>query len=60
MTLKEAIENGQELLRTSSREKSPDSWDTLKILIEAGKAIHEWRIDYNDDSLIKLPGETEE
>jgi len=60
MKIPEAIEILFDLLQTSSREKSPDSWDALKLGKEALERIKAWRDDNNEDLLWDLPGETKD
>lgn len=60
MKLPKAIEISEDLLQTSSREKSPDSWDALRLLIEAGKRVKIGRGQGYEPYIDRLPGETEE
>lgn len=57
--LEKAIEILFDLLQTSSRDKSPDSWDALKLGIEALKLIDWIRGGGIPVDGFLLPGETD-
>lgn len=60
MNMDKAIEIQSHLLKTSSREKSPDPWDVLKLSLEAMKAIRDIRQKHLTYTIDLLPGETED
>lgn len=58
MPLSKAIEILEDLLKTSARDKSSDSWDALKLGKEAMKAWKEERKGLEPGEYKLLPGET--
>jgi len=60
MTIDEAIKNSQHLLKTSSHEKSPDSWDAIKLGIEALKYVQRQKPYGYAYPRERLPGETKD
>lgn len=60
MTLTKAKEILTHLLSTSSRDKSPDSWDAMKLGLEALKACKKRADRFPNIPNLKLPSETRE
>jgi len=60
MKLKKAIETVEKWYAGGYATRIEDMNPALKILIEAGKGIIAWRVDFDDNLLISLPGETED
>lgn len=60
MDLETAIEIKEEDLKRRRVEYDPNLLAADRLGIEAMKGIIAWRVDYDDNLLISLPGETEE
>ncbi|GAI29372.1 unnamed protein product [marine sediment metagenome] len=60
MTLPKAIEIGDLNIKEAGKKMPPDTLDALKLLVEAGKQIHNHRASLPPQAIYLLPGETAE
>jgi len=59
MTIEKAVEILTDLLGEGPQFSPDDRRDAVKLGLEALKRVNEWRVDYDDNLLIHLAGETD-